>query len=176
MNDDSLRIAEDFRWFFPPEESPAAWWPWLALGGVVLLLGIGAFFLLRRRRTLLPFLKAPLPHEKALKALQELSRHLREDHHLEFAKQVSQIVRVYIQERFGLRAPHRSTEEFLREASARPELGPPDRELLREFLGKCDKVKFARRQLALPQMQALHQSALRFVQGTIEKPQPAASA
>ena len=173
MKEDPLRIAEDFHWLFPPEESPAAWWLWLALGCIVFFLGIAALFLLRHRQTLLPFLKTPLPHEKALRALQELSRHLREDHHLEFARQVSQIVRVYIQERFGLRAPHRSTEEFLREASARQELGQHDQELLREFLGECDKVKFARRQLAFSQMQALHQSAHRFVQGTIERPHPA---
>ena len=56
--------------------------------------------------------------------------------------ELSDIVRRYIEERFGLRAPERTTEEFLFEAG-RSALSKPHRALLSSFLENCDRVKFA---------------------------------
>ena len=47
-------------------------------------------------------------------------------------------------ERFALRAPELTTEEFLLEAGRSADLTATHRELLSAFLATCDRVKFAR--------------------------------
>ena len=58
--------------------------------------------------------------------------------------ELSDIVRRYVEERFSLRAPELTTEEFLLEAGRSAELSAPHRALLSDFLERCDRVKFAR--------------------------------
>ena len=57
--------------------------------------------------------------------------------------ELSGIVRHYLEDRYGVRAPELTTEEFLREANRSAELTPGHRELLSGFLAICDRVKFA---------------------------------
>ena len=61
---------------------------------------------------------------------------------------VSAVLRVYLEERFGLHAPERTTEEFLHEvehadASGAAWLSTAHVLELRRFLQQCDLVKFA---------------------------------
>jgi hypothetical protein len=56
---------------------------------------------------------------------------------------LSAIVRHYLEQRYEIRAPELTTEEFLQVATARPELSGDHRGLLRSFLERCDRVKFA---------------------------------
>jgi hypothetical protein len=56
---------------------------------------------------------------------------------------LSAIVRHYLEHRYEIRAPELTTEEFLQVAIARPELSTEHRGLLRSFLERCDRVKFA---------------------------------
>ncbi|HEY0481756.1 MAG TPA: hypothetical protein VGD37_29765 [Kofleriaceae bacterium] len=56
---------------------------------------------------------------------------------------LSAIVRRYLEQRYEIRAPELTTEEFLQVATARPELTTEHRGLLRSFLERCDRVKFA---------------------------------
>src|SRR5262249_6473788 len=149
--------------------------------------GVAAFFLLgalagslwwflRRRRAILTGKPAPPPHIAALEELTRLRASLNADNYLDFIVEVSRILRTYIHARFGLRAPHRSTEEFRAEAAESPELDPDQQSLLGDFLRQCDLVKFARRQAALERMAGLLETATRFVQDTIPHSEvPAAS-
>jgi hypothetical protein len=57
--------------------------------------------------------------------------------------ELSSTVRRYIEDRFGVRAPELTTEEFMREASASAELAAGHAALLHAFLERCDRVKFA---------------------------------
>ncbi len=57
--------------------------------------------------------------------------------------ELSAIVRGYLEQRYALRAPELTTEEFLQVAAARPELSGDHRRQLSEFLARCDQVKFA---------------------------------
>jgi hypothetical protein len=86
------------------------------------------------------------PHERALKALAALhgGKPIGEREVEPFYRELSSIVRRYVEERFGLRAPERTTEEFIREAGGSNQLAPPHQELVRGFLEQCDLVKFAR--------------------------------
>jgi hypothetical protein len=56
---------------------------------------------------------------------------------------LSAIVRRYLEQRYEIRAPELTTEEFLLVATARPELSSEHRALLTSFLERCDRVKFA---------------------------------
>jgi len=165
-------IVDDLRWMLPAREFSLN--PWYFAGGVLLLviLALIAFWLWRRRKKTGSIFTPPTPHERALKALRALFGCIEEAQDLSYIVSVSQIVREYIQERFGLRAPHRSTEEFLNEARSSQLLDPAHQELLKAFLLQCDLVKFALHRTDLEQRKQLHQAAQRFVEGTIpEVPQ-----
>lgn len=56
---------------------------------------------------------------------------------------LSAIVRRYLEQRYEIRAPELTTEEFLLVATARPEVSGEHRALLTSFLERCDRVKFA---------------------------------
>lgn len=57
--------------------------------------------------------------------------------------ELSDIVRRYLEDRYGVRAPELTTEEFLQEARRSAELSRAHRGLLSSFLEQCDQVKFA---------------------------------
>jgi len=57
--------------------------------------------------------------------------------------ELSSIVRHYLEDRYGVRAPELTTEEFLREARRSGELSSTHRDMLSHFLDICDRVKFA---------------------------------
>ena len=61
-----------------------------------------------------------------------------------FYVELSAIVRRYLEDRFEIRAPESTTEEFLDRASRSQALGGDHRELLSRFLQQADLVKFAR--------------------------------
>lgn len=62
----------------------------------------------------------------------------------EYYTGLSDIVRHYLEMRFALRAPEMTTEEFLSVLRDSPELKSEHKTLLRNFLGHCDMVKFAK--------------------------------
>lgn len=62
----------------------------------------------------------------------------------EFYFELSDIVRHYLENRFNLRAPEMTTEEFLYSLPESKELADNHKDLLKEFLSHCDLVKFAK--------------------------------
>ena len=118
-------------------------WPWLA-GGVTVVAVVAAGILawLRRaadRARLTAFDRASARLQR-LRA-QGLPGPERVD---PWYVELSDIVRRYVEERFALRAPELTTEEFLLEAGRSEELSPTHRDLICDFLERCDRVKFAR--------------------------------
>ena len=83
-----------------------------------------------------------------------------------FCIAVSDAVRVYLEERFNLRAPERTTEEFLRDLQKTSALTTQQKESLGAFLEQCDLVKFARFEPPESLLRELHESALRLVHET----------
>lgn len=61
----------------------------------------------------------------------------------EYYYRLSDIVRHYIENRFKLMAPERTTEEFLAEMTITDKLSGMHKELVGNFLEHCDMVKFA---------------------------------
>lgn len=157
-------ILENFQWLHAPG-SGLGWGAWACiLAGLILLAGAAWHFIGLKKPGMLSF--APPPHQVALRALKELRQRLSEDHQREFVVEVSQIVRIYIHARFGLRAPHRSTEEFLREIHAGCLL-QDHHDRLSNFLAQCDLVKFAQGRVVLEEMNRLFECARQFVESTI---------
>ena len=119
------------------------WWVWVALG--VLLAIVLVIWLARRRQPPEPTGETPVPLSPSEIALAALAR-LREENPAveEFYTRLSDIVRQYLEGQFGLRAPERTTEEFLYEVSRDDTLSQEHKNLLGSFLQESDLVKFAR--------------------------------
>jgi hypothetical protein len=88
-----------------------------------------------------------------------------------FCTRLSEIVRVYLEERFGLKAPDQTTEEFLASLPQSTALQPGLKPLLEEFLTQCDWVKFAQGDPGRTECERLHQMAARLIDETgVESP------
>ena len=118
----------------------------LGLGAAGVVAG-GAFLLFKRKRAANRQQAAPaIPaHELAYRQIQEiLDEKLieRGDSKLFFSR-ISDVLRGYIENRFGLQAPRRTTEEFLSDISRDAPFSAEHKGLLTAFLRDCDLVKFA---------------------------------
>ena len=152
---------------------PAPLLPWAGLAVGMLALAAAIVVGLRRRRPGRRTKPAPgsrpvPPHENALKALSALrgGKPIGESEVEPFYRELSAIVRRYVEDRFGLRAPERTTEEFIREAAGSGLLEPRHQELVRAFLEQCDLVKFARLRPRPDGMTQAFESAVRLVRET----------
>jgi hypothetical protein len=83
-----------------------------------------------------------------------------------FYFRISDILRHYIENRFELRAPELTTEEFLAELAKRPVLGEEQDRILRSFLAHCDLVKFARHEPANEEIQRTFDAVKNFIGAT----------
>ena len=90
----------------------------------------------------------------------------------EFFNRLSFCLRHYIENRFLLRAPLMSTEEFLERAKKFPELNPEQKGLLEEFLMLSDLVKFARYGSSSREANDSLRAVKDFVEQTKEEPLP----
>lgn len=172
MKDSSPDIIDNFQWLHAPVPG-LGWGAWACIATLlIVLLAFCGWYLLRRTKLGIAFFAPPPPHEVALRALNECRRlKLSEEKQREFVVEVSQIVRVYIQARFGIRAPHRSTEEFLREVHEGDRLLQEHQESLGSFLTGSDLVKFAQRRVLIEQMAQMIEGARSFVEASIPSPQ-----
>lgn len=154
----------------PPVELPGRWsgWWWMAPCAGALL----AFWVfMRGRRTPGAVIEIPIPaHEWARR---ELAALIAEDLIVRrriqaFYYRVSDIVRGYIERRFGVTAPEMTTEEFLDAAGSDgrfPELHARE---LESFLVACDLVKYARQIPGSDEAEQVLQAAAGFVERTRE--------
>jgi hypothetical protein len=159
--------GEDIRGPKPMVEIPQPRKPpvtlWLGLGGGALALAVAAWWWHQRRRRLR--LKSPV--EIALWSLAELDANREAVAAEAFANRAAQTVRQYIADRFGLAAPRRTTEEFLRDL-AKDEGSPLSAEgdHLRVFLKSCDLAKFAALPLDSGQRGEIIRTARGFITAT----------
>lgn len=135
------------------------------IGGAVLIaLGIYALWRGRRNRAA----RIMLPHEIALQRLEEIGALMQPARAREFSIAASDIVRLYIEQRFSVTATRRTTEEFLRDLLGSSDAALAQHQgLLGEFLHQCDFVKFAGQSLAQSNMESLRESARAFVLATV---------
>ncbi|HYE29883.1 MAG TPA: hypothetical protein VEH27_00510 [Methylomirabilota bacterium] len=105
-------------------------------------------------------------HRRALELLRGALAHIDEPER--FCTEVSNIARRYLEERFALHAPERTTEEFLEELRASSALSLSHKQALADFLEQCDLAKFARHSPARGELEALHRTAVTLVEETAQ--------
>jgi hypothetical protein len=168
--------ATDIRDIKPPENPPIDWRPYWLLAGAVAALALIAFVVYRvwRRPQRAAFGPPPRPaHEIAHEELARLrARALPEQGAFkEYYSALTAIVRGYLEQRFRVRAPEMTTEEFLMvTARGGGALTSGHRVLLADFLGESDLVKFARHHPTLGDAERAYIAAARFVDETAVAP------
>jgi len=159
----------------PPVPYPTDYRKRIIIAGGVLLLaasGILGWLYYKRRASTVDAQAVMLkPHEIAYRELDELAaENLVEKGEIKpYYQRVSGILRRYIENRFGLRAPEQTTEEFL--AGLERDSGLPEnfKPLLRAFLRHCDLVKFAEFRPGQEESRQTFESCRDFIRGTEEK-------
>jgi hypothetical protein len=165
----SADSTEDIRDIRGPKRVAPGWLVPVLLSAA--LLALVAYVVWRRRRR--DISRVLLPFEVALQRLEEIRALMIPARAREFGIAVSDIVRIYIEQRFTVVATQRTTEEFLQDLLASSDsLLASNRPLLSEFLQQCDIVKFAGISSTMANMEALRESARAFVQQTAETHDP----
>ena len=141
-------------------------WLWIVLI-VILFVGIAWFFLKRKKTEEIVRIFMPA-HEIAYNRLRALVKQdlVKAGKIKEFYENISDILRHYIEHRFNLRAPERTTEEFLSELTTANILSGPDQNNLAEFLNHCDLVKFAKYDPTNEQIQKTFDLVKNFIETT----------
>ena len=162
--------ANDIRDIAPPVAIPSGWeWVWWVLGASAVVIALlAAWRYWRRRQVQAPLVIAIPAHERARRKLEAALDLF--DQPKPFCIVVSDAVRLYLEERFGLRAPERTTDEFLTDLSRSVALTGAQKESLKEFLSACDLVKFAKYEPQRLELEALYRSALRLIEETEPRP------
>ena len=152
----------------PREAPPAPRWPWGLVALVFLAVAspfvVKAWLAWRRkarqqsayeiaRARLQRLLDSPRPAAEQIDA---------------FYVELSGIVRKYLEDRFDLRAPELTTEEFLASVGKSPDLSRDHQALLREFLRQADLVKFAGMQPSDDDIERSIEAAVSFLEETRE--------
>jgi hypothetical protein len=107
-------------------------------------------------------------HDIAYEALRLLkSRNLPGSGHVkEYYFEISKIARAYIENRFSLKAPEMTTEEFLYSVKDSSILTPKQKNIVKEFLNRCDLVKFAKYGPAADEIEASFDTTKKLVDET----------
>jgi hypothetical protein len=153
----------------PPRPVPqplAPGWPIAAVAAVVL--AVLGFVALRRRKRRPIEPRRQTPEEIAQAALASLLAEDLPGRGLvkEFYLQLTGIVRQYVEDTTGIRAPEQTTEEFLRDMRSRAVFPPERSARLAEFLEAADLVKYAGQQPEQGQIELAIARAHEFVNVT----------
>lgn len=141
---------------------------------VIIVAAVAALVILyiKKRKKADEMIPPPRPaHEIAYEALTALkNRDLTGSGKVkEYYFELSDIVRRYLENRFSLKAPEMTTEEFLSHLRETDQLRPDHKGFLREFLSSCDLVKFAKYLPGKKEIESSFESATRLVDQTKER-------
>lgn len=150
-------------------------WIWWVVGGVVVVVGLGALFLWWVRRKTEAVGAAAERIVPADEWAFERLRMLKEGDLPSAGKvqvyyyALSDIVRGYIERRFGLQAPERTTDEFLEMVRDDAHFSTEHKAYLGDFLAASDLVKFARHEPQGEELNVAYAAAWDFVERTAER-------
>ncbi len=142
----------------------------LAIAAATAIAAAIGIYLKKRKRSSAAAEPPPPAHERALQALKELMNkdYIEKGRVQEHYFELSNIVRHYLEDRFLMKAPEMTTEEFLIHLKQTEKLNQEQKSLLREFLSQCDMVKFARHLPADNEISSSYEAAERLVEQTKE--------
>jgi hypothetical protein len=144
-----------------PPIPPDLTWPIIGVLVALLILTLLAwrFYPESKRKTAPP----PLPREFALKCLEELRQKLAALSLYQLAINVSEVLRRFIEQQYGINAVRQTTPEFLHQAAKRLPLTPAQHHELCLFLKTSDEIKFARVEAGTQEGETLLEQAFSFV-------------
>jgi hypothetical protein len=149
---------EDIR---PPIAGGPSLWLVIFLA-TLLLLAVVAYFLWPNPKPRI--VQPPLPRDAAMRRLKGAKSRISTDSGYDFSIEVSDILRSFIEQQFGIKAVRQTTIEFLSEASQNPHFDLAQKERLRQFLVACDSIKFARVAVGPADSEVLLEQASAFVE------------
>jgi hypothetical protein len=160
----SLLGAEEFHDIVPPVDYSLIP-PWLVfvIAFVALsLLGLVVWLVAKRRKPPVP---PKLPREIALEELDRITREIEKMTPYQFSVRVSDILRKYVTQQYGLPATRQTSIEFLTALAKAPSFSSDEKTLLEDFLNRCDLIKFARYEATASDSELLLEEAIHFVKG-----------
>lgn len=121
---------------------------WLILASLLLIAAL-VYFIIRRRRKMPLFSRpkpADPPHVAAIKALEEVysEKLWQNNKQKQYYTRVTDIIRIYIENRFCIHAMEKTSDEILRSFDEAALLSGSDRRKLSELFAVSDMVKFAK--------------------------------
>jgi hypothetical protein len=133
-----------------------------AILACLLLIALAAYFFWPnpKPRAVLPL----LPKELARRQLEALKQGIHAESGYNFSIKISDLLRSFIEQHFGVKAVRQTTIEFLIEASKSSHFDLAQQERLRHFLLTCDSIKFARANAGVSESEALFEQAAAFVE------------
>ncbi|MCK5081718.1 MAG: hypothetical protein KAR31_02325, partial [Candidatus Omnitrophica bacterium] len=132
-----------------PVYFPANYFLLLSILFLVLIAGLVAFIYLKRKqkdKTKDAPVDTRLPWEIAFDQLMQLEQsvYLQEGQFKAYYSELSGIIRYYFENRFRIRAPEMTSEEFLWSLEKSRDLKTDQKETLKKFMISCDIIKFAK--------------------------------
>ena len=103
--------------------------------------------------------------ERALALLEQIRTQITVIDPYRFSIRVSDILRRYVTEQFGLPVTRQTSVEFLNGLRASSPFSEDEKSLLEDFLNRCDLIKFARYEATTSDSELLLEEAIRFVKG-----------
>ena len=160
----SIFLAQQFHDIAPPVDYSLI--PtWVVFVGTFLTLPlIGAMvWLIARSR------KQPVPiksvRERALEFLDRIEDEIEMLSPYQFSIRVSDILRSYVTEQYKLPVTRQTSIEFLNIIKTASPFSEEEKELLKDFLDRCDLIKFARYEATTADSRLLLEEATRFLKG-----------
>src|SRR5207249_8571206 len=126
------------------------------------LLGLVVWLFAKRRKPPLP---PKLPREIALEELERIGCEIERLSPYQFSIRVSDILRKYVTQQYGLPATRQTSIEFLTTLAKVSPFSADEQSLLEDFLNRCDLIKFARYKATSSDSELLLGEAIRFVKG-----------
>ena len=147
-------------------------WLWIAGGLAALALAAGAAWRWYRRPR--PAAPPVPPHVLAFGELEALRGSDFDDPAAvrRFHFRISEIVRAYVEGRWGLNATDLTSEEIVPQLAGLADLPAAEAARLAEFLRATDRVKFAEHRPPPPEIEQTWERALGFVEATRPRPEP----
>jgi hypothetical protein len=138
-----MEDIRDIKGIISPDRGLTVLWAAILLAVLILL---SLFVSIRKRRNKTKLLSPLSPHEVAWEALQDLRRKdlVREGKIKDLYLELAGIIRRYLDDKYGWKTSQMTTDECLFRLETIEGLPPEQKDLLKEFMKDCDRVKFAR--------------------------------
>jgi hypothetical protein len=159
-----LVLAEEFHDIAPPIDYSliSPWMVFVVVFVALSLFGLIVWLIARRRKPAPP---PKPPREIALQELELISSKIERVSPYQFSIRVSDILRKYVTQQYGVPATRQTSIEFLTAVAKASPFSQEETSLLEDFLNRCDLIKFARYEATTSDSKLLLDEAIRFVKG-----------